>query len=156
MIDYLTELASSLGRKIPVRLVKGAYWDTEIKSAQVMGLPSYPVFTQKCHTDVSFLACASKILNQNAYLYPQFGTHNAHTVVSILEMAKDKIFEFQRLFGMGEALYDYVLQKHPEVPCRIYAPIGRYKELLPYLIRRLLENGANTSFVNMLGKQNIF
>jgi RHH-type transcriptional regulator, proline utilization regulon repressor / proline dehydrogenase / delta 1-pyrroline-5-carboxylate dehydrogenase len=147
VVDYLAKLALNKGRKMPLRLVKGAYWDTEIKYAQVMGLEGYPVFTRKEHTDVSYLACVAKIFDQYEAFSPQFATHNAHTVASILELAEGRKFEFQRLHGMGEKLYNQLVR---EVPVRIYAPVGRHEDLLAYLIRRLLENGANTSFVNML------
>ncbi len=152
LIDYLTELSRKYNRRMPLRLVKGAYWDTEIKAAQVAGLPSYPVFTRKEHTDISYLACAGKILAATDCFFPQFATHNARTVCAISTMARHfgiipGQFEFQRLHGMGEALYKLVGTEHP---CRIYAPVGAHKDLLAYLIRRLLENGANTSFVNLL------
>ena len=157
VIAWLSALAKSERRKIPVRLVKGAYWDTEIKRAQELGLSAYPVFTRKSATDISYLACAARLLAEPAAFYPQFATHNAHTVVAIKQMAGDQTdYEFQRLHGMGEALYQN-LAKHPNgsIPCRVYAPIGHYQELLPYLVRRLLENGANTSFVNQIENPNI-
>lgn len=144
-VDYLAALAQRYNRQIPVRLVKGAYWDAEIKHAQMMGLPDYPVFTRKEHTDVSYLACAAKLLEYGGAFFPQFATHNALTVATIQHMAEGKPYEFQRLYGMGDVLYQYVLK---DAPCRIYAPVGKHQELLPYLIRRLLENGASTSFVN--------
>lgn len=147
VIDFLLELAKKHDRRIPIRLVKGAYWDAEIKRAQELGLENYPVFTRKSHTDVSYLACAAKILDEQKYFYPQFATHNALTVASILEIAEKKEFEFQRLYGMGDNFYNEMVKKRP---CRVYAPVGRYDELLPYLIRRILENGANTSFVNLV------
>ncbi|HET6724498.1 MAG TPA: bifunctional proline dehydrogenase/L-glutamate gamma-semialdehyde dehydrogenase PutA [Gammaproteobacteria bacterium] len=152
LIDWLAALAGDVGRRIPVRLVKGAYWDTEIKLAQMQGLSGYPVFTRKPSTDVSYLACARKMLAVGDALYPQFATHNAHTLASVLEMAGDRRdFEFQRLHGMGEELYGEVVgPKKMGMNCRVYAPVGRHKELLPYLVRRLLENGANTSFVNRI------
>ncbi|HEU5048083.1 MAG TPA: bifunctional proline dehydrogenase/L-glutamate gamma-semialdehyde dehydrogenase PutA [Rickettsiales bacterium] len=148
-VDYLAELSRAARKRMNVRLVKGAYWDAEIKAAQIAGLPGYPVFTRKEHTDVSYLACAQKILADGECFYPQFATHNALTAASILEMVKERKqpYEFQRLYGMGEALHAQLLQ---EAPCRIYAPIGKYKDLLAYLMRRLLENGANTSFVRQL------
>ncbi len=149
VVDYLVDLSREARRRMPLRLVKGAYWDSEIKNAQVLGLPSYPVFTRKEHTDVSYMACAQKIIGNSDRFYPQFATHNALTVASIIELAGNRrnAFEFQRLHGMGEQLHDQVAR---DVPCRIYAPVGRHEDLLAYLIRRLLENGANTSFVNLL------
>lgn len=147
VIGYLAALAEKTGGRIPVRLVKGAYWDSEIKRTQVDGLPDYPVFTRKCHTDVSYLACAKKLLEKPDCFYPQFATHNAHTIASILAYAPDFEYEFQRLHGMGEALYAEV-QKTTDKLCRIYAPVGPSESLLSYLIRRILENGANSSFVH--------
>ncbi len=149
LIENLIEFARGAQKHIQVRLVKGAYWDSEIKRAQMKGLADYPVFTRKAHTDLSYLACAQKLLLARDCIYPMFGTHNAHTVQAIIEMAAGnrKGFEFQRLFGMGETLYDHIL-KTEELPVRIYAPVGVHKDLLPYLVRRLLENGANSSFVN--------
>ncbi len=152
VIRLLSELARATGRIFPVRLVKGAYWDSEIKHAQVMGLADYPVYTRKEHTDLSYLACAEMLLADHAHFYCQFGTHNARTVESILSIAARHGvtragFEFQRLHGMGEALHERVLSR---TGVRIYAPIGAHKDLLAYLIRRLLENGANTSFVHLL------
>ncbi len=149
-IDWLHALAKKLDRNIMVRLVKGAYWDTEIKRAQVMGLSGYPVFTRKANTDVSYLACAKKLLSMTDRIYPQFATHNAHTVAAILSMAPDRdCFEFQRLHGMGEQLHETV-RKAEGTRCRIYAPVGAHSDLLAYLVRRLLENGANSSFVHQL------
>jgi len=135
-----------------VRLVKGAYWDAEIKRAQERGLDSYPVYTRKLATDVSYLACVRRLLDGGAALYPQFATHNAHTVASVIEMAGNRRdYEFQRLHGMGEALYEQIVGPDKlNRPCRIYAPVGNHEDLLPYLVRRLLENGANTSFVNRI------
>lgn len=150
LIDYLYGLAQEYGRKIRVRLVKGAYWDTEIKRAQVMGLSDYPVFTRKANTDVSYLVCAQKLLGYQDHIFPMFATHNAHTMVAIMTMAQNKSYELQRLHGMGEGLYDVLLAQHPNVPVTIYAPVGSHEDLLPYLVRRLLENGANSSFVNKL------
>ncbi len=152
VLSWLAELATSTGRVLPVRLVKGAYWDTEIKRAQEMGLENYPVFTRKVSTDVSYLACARFILARRQLFYPQFATHNAQTVASILVMAgAEGHYEFQRLHGMGQSLYDEVVGANKlNKPCRIYAPVGTHKDLLAYLVRRLLENGANTSFVNRL------
>ena len=152
VLDWLYGLAEKYDRKFMVRLVKGAYWDAEIKRAQVMGLNGFPVFTRKACSDVSFLSCATKLLNMTNRIYPQFATHNAHSVSAILEMAKTKgvdNYEFQRLHGMGESLHNEVL-KVSGVPCRIYAPVGPHKDLLAYLVRRLLENGANSSFVNQI------
>lgn len=152
LIDWLADLARQSGRQLMIRLVKGAYWDTEIKRAQERGLSNYPVFTRKVNTDVSYLACAKKLLGSRDLFYPQFATHNAHTVAAILEMANDcSGFEFQRLHGMGEPLYaQLVTGKADSVPCRVYAPVGSHEDLLPYLVRRLLENGANSSFVNRI------
>ena len=152
VLRFLQGIASDHGRRIPVRLVKGAYWDTEIKHAQEEGLASYPVFTRKVHTDVSYLACARQALTAAEGLYPQFATHNAHTLASILRYAGSRRdYEFQRLHGMGEALYAEVIDPERYArPCRVYAPVGSHEDLLPYLVRRLLENGANTSFVNRI------
>lgn len=149
LVENLIELASRNGRRIQIRLVKGAYWDSEIKRAQMKGLDDYPVFTRKSHTDLSYLACAHTLLEARKYVYPMFGTHNAHTVRAIIDLAGNDLggFEFQRLFGMGEALFDMV-RANDNLPVRIYAPVGVHKDLLPYLVRRLLENGANSSFVN--------
>ncbi|HZZ91683.1 MAG TPA: bifunctional proline dehydrogenase/L-glutamate gamma-semialdehyde dehydrogenase PutA [Usitatibacter sp.] len=149
VVDWLTALARSQRRRIMVRLVKGAYWDTEVKRAQVQGLAGYPVFTRKANTDVSYLACAARILAAPDAFYGQFATHNAHTVATVLEsVAPGQPFEFQRLHGMGEDLYDRVTAEGSA--CRVYAPVGTHEDLLPYLVRRLLENGANTSFVNRI------
>lgn len=157
VLNYLSALAQQGGRQIPVRLVKGAYWDVEIKRAQQQGLSDYPVFTRKCHTDISYLACAKYLLQNQAAFYPQFATHNAYSVALIINWASTlNGFEFQRLHGMGEALYEQLLtdrvaiEKPGKVQCRVYAPVGAYRELLPYLVRRLLENGANSSFVNQM------
>ena len=153
LIQWLMDVSKTQHCQVPVRLVKGAYWDTEIKQAQQMGLEEYPVYTQKDHTDLSFLYCAQMLLSGRHFLYPQFATHNAHTVSSILELARQHNvthYEFQRLHGMGESLYDHLLESYDDARCRIYAPVGRYQELLPYLVRRLLENGANTSFVRQV------
>ncbi|UAW99756.1 bifunctional proline dehydrogenase/L-glutamate gamma-semialdehyde dehydrogenase PutA [Halopseudomonas nanhaiensis] len=151
VLAWLTQLAKGQGDQIPVRLVKGAYWDTEIKLCQQAGLEGYPVFTRKEATDVSYLACARYLLSPvtAGLIYPQFATHNAHTVTCILDMGRDQQFEFQRLHGMGDALYDTVIEE-VGCPVRIYAPVGAHKDLLPYLVRRLLENGANSSFVHKL------
>lgn len=153
VIDHLTDLAHKHARQIPIRLVKGAYWDSEIKQAQEQGLPDYPVFTRKASTDTAYLACAQRILNAGTAFYPQFATHNAHTLASISVMAGAKKYEFQRLHGMGEALYSSMQEQGLEQPCRVYAPVGSHEELLPYLVRRLLENGANTSFVNQIADE---
>ena len=151
VLRWLDALARGAGRRIPVRLVKGAYWDSEIKRAQELGLDGYPVFTRKTSTDVSYLACARDLLLEHAHLFPQFATHNAHTVAWILEVGAGRPFEFQRLHGMGEELYGALLARPGvERRCRVYAPVGSHEHLLPYLVRRLLENGANTSFVNRL------
>lgn len=152
VLEYLTQLAQQRKLRMPVRLVKGAYWDGEIKYAQLHGLQSYPVFTRKSHTDISYLACVSHLLEKSQYFYPQFATHNALTAASIMEVAGDKPFEFQRLYGMGEAFYEQQVGKQR---VRIYAPVGSHEELLPYLIRRLLENGANSSFVHQVADKNV-
>lgn len=152
VVRFLVQLAESAGRRIPVRLVKGAYWDTEVKRGQEAGLQSYPVFTRKAHTDVSYLACARLMLNAGDRLYPQFATHNAHTLASVMHFAGSRRdLEFQRLHGMGKSLYEQVANGEKlGRACRVYAPVGSHKDLLPYLVRRLLENGANTSFVNRI------
>ncbi|SDH74691.1 bifunctional proline dehydrogenase/L-glutamate gamma-semialdehyde dehydrogenase PutA [Nitrosomonas sp. Nm132] len=155
VIDWLAQLASECKRPIPVRLVKGAYWDAEIKQAQERGLDGYPVFTRKLATDVSYLACARRLLDRGDLFYPQFATHNARAVATLIVMAGSHPFEFQRLHGMGEALYAAAFDEHPQFNCRVYAPVGNYKELLPYLVRRLLENGANSSFVNRIANEQI-
>ncbi|MCQ8104371.1 bifunctional proline dehydrogenase/L-glutamate gamma-semialdehyde dehydrogenase PutA [Methylomonas sp. SURF-2] len=149
LINWLAELANRQQRMIPLRLVKGAYWDSEIKRAQENGWEDYPLFTRKAATDVSYLACAKLILSRPEAFYPQFATHNAHTVAAICRLGQDHPgFEFQRLHGMGQALYDQLLEQQPSLNCRVYAPVGGYRDLLPYLVRRLLENGANTSFIH--------
>lgn len=154
VLQWLEDLAHSEHRVIPVRLVKGAYWDTEIKRAQQQGLAGYPVFTRKANTDVSYLACAMTLLRECPHLYPQFATHNAHTVAWILQVGARNRFEFQRLHGMGEELYGELMSRTAfDRPVRVYAPVGGHKDLLPYLVRRLLENGANTSFVNRLTRR---
>lgn len=152
VIDWLGDLARRTRRRLMVRLVKGAYWDAEIKRAQELGLPGYPVFTRKASTDVSYLACARMLLAEPRLFYPQFATHNAHSIAAVLEDAgPERDFEFQRLHGMGETLYEQVVERDGiGVPCRIYAPVGRHEDLLAYLVRRLLENGANSSFVNRI------
>jgi RHH-type transcriptional regulator, proline utilization regulon repressor / proline dehydrogenase / delta 1-pyrroline-5-carboxylate dehydrogenase len=155
VLDWLHTLAEQLDRKIMVRLVKGAYWDTEIKRAQVEGIADFPVFTRKVATDVSYICCAARLLAMTDRIYPQFATHNAHTVSAILELATDKsTFEFQRLHGMGETLHDLVLAGEG-TRCRIYAPVGAHRDLLAYLVRRLLENGANSSFVNQIVDEDV-
>ncbi|GIX34149.1 MAG: bifunctional protein PutA [Lysobacterales bacterium] len=154
VIDWLAELARRHQRRIPLRLVKGAYWDSEIKRAQEQGLAGYPVFTRKLNTDVSYLACAKRLLAAEDCFYPQFATHNAHTIAAVHHLARGRPFEFQRLFGMGEALYEEVIGEGGlRAPCRVYAPVGSHEDLLPYLVRRLLENGANTSFVNRISDE---
>lgn len=158
VIDYLTNLAQRSRRRLMIRLVKGAYWDSEIKRAQVDGLEGYPVYTRKVYTDVSYLACARKLLAVPNLIYPQFATHNAHTLAAIYQLAGNNYYpgqyEFQCLHGMGEPLYEQVVGKIADGklnrPCRIYAPVGTHETLLAYLVRRLLENGANTSFVNRI------
>jgi RHH-type transcriptional regulator, proline utilization regulon repressor / proline dehydrogenase / delta 1-pyrroline-5-carboxylate dehydrogenase len=155
VIEWLEALATRLDRRLMVRLVKGAYWDSEIKLAQERGLPSFPVFTRKVSTDTSYLACARRLLDARPRLYPQFATHNAHTVAAVIAMAGDReSFEFQRLHGMGETLHEIVREAHG-TRCRIYAPVGAHRDLLAYLVRRLLENGANSSFVNQLVNEEI-
>src|SRR6185437_4576333 len=150
VIDWLVYLAERSERRLMVRLVKGAYWDSEIKRAQERGIKTYPVFTRKVATDVSYLACARRLFAAGEAIYPQFATHNAHTLSAILDLAGDrKDWEFQRLHGMGEALYDEIVEPMGR-PCRVYAPVGNHEDLLAYLVRRLLENGANTSFVNRI------
>jgi RHH-type proline utilization regulon transcriptional repressor/proline dehydrogenase/delta 1-pyrroline-5-carboxylate dehydrogenase len=154
-LDHLYDLAVTYDRKIMVRLVKGAYWDTEIKNAQVLGIDGFPVFTSKPATDISYIANARKLLNMTDRIYPQFATHNAHTVAAVLGMATDiSTFEFQRLHGMGEALHDIVFDAH-KTRCRIYAPVGAHRDLLAYLVRRWLENGANSSFVNQIVDEDV-
>lgn len=155
LIDWLTDLARSQKKRIQIRLVKGAYWDSEVKISQMEGLPNYPVFTRKNTTDVSYLACAKKMLLAQDAIYPQFATHNAYSVAAILTLLdgkEDKYhFEFQSLQGMGRVLHDEIVKKENfNLPCRVYAPVGTYQDLLPYLVRRLLENGANSSFVNRI------
>ena len=150
VLDYLIDLARATKHRLMIRLVKGAYWDSEIKRAQMEGLSDYPVYTRKVHTDAAYLACARKLLSAPAEVYPQFATHNAHTLAAIYQMAGPDYhlgqYEFQCLHGMGEPLYELLADR----PCRIYAPVGTHQTLLAYLVRRLLENGANTSFVNRI------
>lgn len=153
VIDWLANLSKKYKRRLMVRLIKGAYWDGEIKVSQLLGLEGYPVFTRKHSTDVSFIACAKKILTYAECFYPQFGTHNAYSVAAVLEMLGTRNdFEFQCLHGMGRPLYDQIVEQG--IPCRIYAPVGTHKDLLGYLVRRLLENGANTNFVNLIADEN--
>ena len=161
VIDRLIDLARRSGHRLMVRLVKGAYWDSEIKRAQVDGQAGYPVYTRKAHTDVSYLACARRLLAAGDAVYPQFATHNAHTLAALYELADPSAwrpgqYEFQCLHGMGEPLYEQVVGATPQGrPCRIYAPVGTHETLLAYLVRRLLENGANTSFVNRIADPSI-
>jgi len=160
LVDWVVEVARAHRRKLMCRLVKGAYWDTEIKAAQVGGLPDYPVWTHKVTTDVSYLACAKKLLAASDVIYPAFATHNANTIGQVKALAGGREFEFQRLHGMGEELYAELagLESHlgdKPTPVRIYAPVGSHKELLAYLVRRLLENGANSSFVNRIADEQV-
>lgn len=156
VLDWLADMARKKQRRIMVRLIKGAYWDSEIKKTQMQGFSEYPVFTRKVFTDVSFQACAKKMLTMTDVIYPQFATHNAYSVAMILAIVGDyKDFEFQCLHGMGAELYQQVVPTDCyNVPCRIYAPVGSHEDLLPYLVRRLLENGANSSFVNRIVDDN--
>ncbi len=154
VIDFCIDLAKKSKHRLMLRLVKGAYWDSEIKRAQEQGFAQYPVYTHKAATDVNYLLCAQKLFKYSDYVYPQFATHNAHTIAAVLQMAQGHDFEFQRLYGMGEALYTALLAQEAVV-CRVYAPVGDYKHLLAYLVRRLLENGANTSFVHQLENKDI-
>lgn len=160
VIDYVIDLARRSGHRVMVRLVKGAYWDSEVKRAQVDGLEGFPVYTRKIYTDVSFLACARKLLAAPDAVFPQFATHNAQTLATIYKMAGENYYrgqyEFQCLHGMGEGLYEEVVGRDKlDRPCRIYAPVGTHETLLAYLVRRLLENGANTSFVNRIGDPDV-
>ena len=163
VVDYVVDLARRSNRRMMVRLVKGAYWDTEIKRAQVDGLDGYPVFTRKVHTDVSYLACAARLLDAPQFVFAQFATHNAQTVAAIFHMAGGNYYqgqyEFQCLHGMGEPMYEEVVKAAAagglNRPCRIYAPVGTHETLLPYLVRRLLENGANSSFVNLIHDEGV-
>ncbi|KXI27677.1 bifunctional proline dehydrogenase/L-glutamate gamma-semialdehyde dehydrogenase PutA [Paraglaciecola hydrolytica] len=151
VVDWLVQLATLSQHKLMVRLVKGAYWDAEIKHAQEQGLVDFPVFSRKVHTDLSYQVCAGKLLANRVVLYPQFATHNAYTVALIMQMVEGELdsFEFQRLHGMGDLLYSQIMQLNGQaLPLRVYAPVGVHRDLLPYLVRRLLENGANGSFVN--------
>jgi len=151
VVDEVAAIARRHGLKFMVRLVKGAYWDGEIKRAQELGLAAYPVFTHKAHTDIAYLACAQALLQHRDVIYPQFASHNAGTIAAIVRMARavGAPFEMQRLHGMGEGIYREVL-KYPSIACRVYAPVGEHRDLLAYLVRRLLENGANSSFVHQL------
>ncbi|PBQ16263.1 trifunctional transcriptional regulator/proline dehydrogenase/L-glutamate gamma-semialdehyde dehydrogenase [Pseudomonas congelans] len=163
VIDYVIDLARRSRHRLMIRLVKGAYWDSEIKRAQVEGLEGYPVYTRKVYTDVSYIACARKLLAAPEVIYPQFATHNAHTLAAIYQIAGQNYYpgqyEFQCLHGMGEPLYEQVVGKVADGklnrPCRVYAPVGTHETLLAYLVRRLLENGANTSFVNRIADHSI-
>jgi RHH-type proline utilization regulon transcriptional repressor/proline dehydrogenase/delta 1-pyrroline-5-carboxylate dehydrogenase len=160
LCDWVAEAARAHGRKLMCRLVKGAYWDTEIKAAQVAGLTDYPVFTRKVATDVSYLACAKTLLDASDVIYPAFATHNANTIGQVKALAKGRALEFQRLHGMGEGLYEELAKLEDGIgdartPVRIYAPVGSHKELLAYLVRRLLENGANSSFVNRIADEQV-
>jgi RHH-type proline utilization regulon transcriptional repressor/proline dehydrogenase/delta 1-pyrroline-5-carboxylate dehydrogenase len=160
LCDWVVEAARAHGRKVMIRLVKGAYWDTEIKIAQVGGLSDYPVFTRKVATDVSYIACAKTLLAADDVIYPAFATHNANTIGQVKALAGGKAFEFQRLHGMGEELYAELAKLEEGIgedrtPVRIYAPVGSHKELLAYLVRRLLENGANSSFVNRIADEQV-
>jgi len=164
VVDYIIDLAKRSKKRLMIRLVKGAYWDSEIKKAQIDGMSDYPVYTRKVHTDLSYIACAKKLLAEPDYIYPQFASHNAQTLATIYNLANPEKYyegqyEFQCLHGMGEPLYENVVGSKAEgklgVPCRIYAPVGTHETLLAYLVRRLLENGANTSFVNRIADQNL-
>ncbi|QIK79710.1 bifunctional proline dehydrogenase/L-glutamate gamma-semialdehyde dehydrogenase PutA [Sphingomonas piscis] len=160
LCDWVAALARKHKRRLMVRLVKGAYWDTEIKAAQVAGLADYPVFTRKVGTDVSYMACARTLLQADDAIYPAFATHNAETIAAVKTLAAGRSFEFQRLHGMGEGLYDELARLEAAIgdkrtPVRIYAPVGSHKDLLAYLVRRLLENGANSSFVNRVADDQI-
>jgi RHH-type proline utilization regulon transcriptional repressor/proline dehydrogenase/delta 1-pyrroline-5-carboxylate dehydrogenase len=156
VIDHISTRGRHHGRRVMLRLVKGAYWDTEIKRAQERGLADYPVFTRKAMTDLCYMACAVELLGRRDIIYPQFATHNALTIASIVEAAGGiEGYEFQRLHGMGEDLYDALRSEYPDLPCRIYAPVGVHENLLAYLVRRLLENGANSSFVARLNDPHV-
>ena len=156
VIDYLIDLARRNNQKLMIRLVKGAYWDSEVKWAQVDGMDGYPTYTRKVHTDISYLACARKLLDAQDAVFPQFATHNAYTLGAIYQMGKGKDFEHQCLHGMGETLYDQVVgPQNLGRRVRVYAPVGTHETLLAYLVRRLLENGANSSFVNQIVDENI-
>jgi len=152
--EWLVTLGRRVARRLPIRLVKGAYWDSEIKRAQQLGMPDYPVFTRKAATDVSYVACATTLLAAPDAIYPAFATHNCRTVATILELSRGGDFEFQKLVGMGDALYDALLADR-QVTVRMYAPVGSFTDLLPYLVRRMLENGANTSFVHQIADPDV-
>src|SRR4051812_23117201 len=152
--EWLVVLGRKTKRRLPIRLVKGAYWDSEVKRAQQLGMPDYPVFTRKAVTDLSYVACATALLSAPEAIYPAFATHNCRTVATILELGKDREFEFQKLVGMGDALYEALLSER-KVTVRMYAPVGSFTDLLPYLVRRMLENGANTSFVHQIGDPDV-
>src|SRR4051812_4136189 len=152
--DWLISLGRASKKRLPIRLVKGAYWDSEIKRAQQLGMPDYPVFTRKAATDLSYVACATTLLAAPDAIYAAFATHNCRTVATILELAARQDFEFQKLVGMGDALYDALLAERP-VAVRMYAPVGSFTDLLPYLVRRMLENGANTSFVHQIADPDV-
>jgi RHH-type proline utilization regulon transcriptional repressor/proline dehydrogenase/delta 1-pyrroline-5-carboxylate dehydrogenase len=156
VIKYIASQAREAKRVVQIRLVKGAYWDSEIKEAQVSGMTEYPVFTRKCNTDLAYLVCAQEMLVHGDVIYPMFATHNVHSIAAIRNMAKEKsaVYEFQRLYGMGEGIYAHVISD-TDVKVSVYAPVGPHKDLLPYLVRRLLENGANSSFVNKLLDESI-
>ena len=148
VIDWVVEAARATGRRLMVRLVKGAYWDAEVKRAQERGLADYPVFSRKAMTDLCYLTCARSCWRRGRRFYPQIATHNALTVASVIEAAGGVPgYEFQRLYGMGETLYEALRRAEPGAACRVYAPVGGHRDLLAYLVRRLLENGANSSFV---------
>jgi RHH-type proline utilization regulon transcriptional repressor/proline dehydrogenase/delta 1-pyrroline-5-carboxylate dehydrogenase len=156
VIDYLADLARKTGRRMPMRLVKGAYWDSEVKKAQAEGYAGYPVFTRKANTDVSYLACARRMLAASDAIYPMFATHNAQTIAAIHAYAQGQRYEYQKLHGMGDDLYAEVIPADKlGVACRVYAPVGSHEDLLPYLVRRLLENGANSSFVNRIADETL-
>ena len=152
--EWLVALGRRHRRRLPIRLVKGAYWDSEVKRAQQLGMPDYPVFTRKAVTDLSYVACATTLLGAPDAIYPAFATHNCRTVATILELAQEGEFEFQKLVGMGDALYEALLAER-KVPVRMYAPVGSFTDLLPYLVRRMLENGANTSFVHQIADPDV-
>ncbi|MFN2646198.1 MAG: L-glutamate gamma-semialdehyde dehydrogenase, partial [Burkholderiales bacterium] len=152
--EWLIELGRRTGRRLPIRLVKGAYWDSEIKRAQQLGMADYPLFTRKAATDLSYVACATKLLQAPEAIYPAFATHNCRTVATLLEIGAGREFEFQKLVGMGDALYDALLAER-KVTVRMYAPVGSFTDLLPYLVRRMLENGANTSFVHQIADPDV-
>lgn len=155
-IDHLADMARRAGRRLQVRLVKGAYWDAEIKRAQIEGYPGYPVFTRKQNTDVSYLACAKRLFTHADAIYPMFATHNAHTIAAVRSIANGGVYEHQKLHGMGDDLYaEVVPADRLNLPCRVYAPVGSHEDLLPYLVRRLLENGANSSFVNRITDERV-